>query len=273
MGDVSGGGWGSLGSYLGQKRLMKQYFEAMEDFQENDPFRNFLIGQLGRGVEPYGGPLHAEASPLQQAAFSAIPAMGTSPSAVLRQGRADVLASGVPSFEASPEEYERFYQESIRAPAIREWQEETIPYIQHAFGSETQPGGSGEWLDRLAEAGVDLRTNLAAQEAQVRLRGLERYQDASEAAADRSIQAIPLSAMEETRPIRYALAGGDIQRGIRQDEITGEFYRWMMAQPWANPWFSMLGGGGGGGAFGFGGSQQTSNTGAGLQGIGSLLYG
>lgn len=243
--------------------------EYMKQMQ-NDPMYKFYMSQLGESIEPYKGKLSAGASPLQQAAFSTIPGMAGTPSAQIRQVRADLLSTGEPSFKSGAEYYEKMYETGVEAPELRKWKEETIPFLQHTYGSHS--GGSGEFIDQLGDASVDLRTNLAGQKAEISLRGLEREQDELSAAADRSLTAIPISATEETRPLRYALGAGSVERGITQDRLTGDFYKWMMHQPWANPWFSTLGGGGGGGSA-TNPVYNQAGMGAGLTGLGNLFNG
>jgi len=202
-----------------------------------DALSGQLEANVGQGVTPYSGQLAAPASALQQRAFSLGDAFGTGPAAMARGGAIADIVAGKPAFTTGPEEYERAYQEGVRAPAMAQWNRDIIPQILHQYGSS---GTAGAVIDALGRSGSDLTTQLAAQQAQYRFRGMERGQDALEAAAGRQLAGVEASRTEDLAPIALASQLGDVQRGITQDALGEDYFKWSSAQPYNNPWLGFL---------------------------------
>lgn len=202
-----------------------------------DALTGVLQGQIGRGITPYSGELVAGPSALQKEAFTAADSFGTDDAAVGRSRALADIVAGKPAYEASPEEYERIYREGVEAPAMRQWQQTVIPQILQQYGAA---GPSGAVVSGLGESGQTLATNLAAQRAQYRFQGEQDRQAALESAAQRRLAGIETSRAESLAPIALKASLGDVQRGIAQEQNEGEYARWEMAQPWANPWLGFL---------------------------------
>jgi hypothetical protein len=232
-----------------------------------------LGGQMGNGIRPYNWKkLVAPLDTLEQSALARIAGLADSPMARSREDvLSRVLGEELP-YTVGPEEYERAYAEGVEAPAMRSWQQEGIPELMHRFGSQ---GRAGVTLDMLANAGVDLRTNLASQKAQYRLRGAERKMDAAQIARNLAVTGLGESMKHESFPITMEMAGGGLSRSVEQAKRNAKFNMWAMGQDWANPWLGFLPTVLGTPTFTYGGlpyqNQDSGGWGSGLSGVGGIL--
>ena len=98
---------------------------------------------------------------------------------------------------------EDLYQQGIRAPAMREWEQFTKPEIQESYA------GPGYWgsarAEGVAQGAENLATNLAGQRAQL------AYADEQQRRA----------VMEKAAPY---------SREIQQEKIMGDFQRWLSGE-------------------------------------------
>ena len=132
---------------------------------------------------------------------------------------------GQPAFEVTPETTEQYYQESIKAPMMKEWQESVEPMIREAYA------GPGYWGSARAGAqqkgAQTLATTLGAA------RGELAYKD--EMARRESLEAAAGREATYGAPVAQAEAGilgtaGQYSRMIDQEQVQADFQRWLMGE-------------------------------------------
>ncbi len=196
-----------------------------------DQLGAYVNGQIGRGAPVYEGELVSGASPLQQQAFGLAAGYGSDVATRNRQLAISQILSGQPawtSIDADP--YVETFNTAVEAPAMRAFSQTIIPQILQAYGAG---GPSGAVVDSLGEYGATLATNLGAQRAQTVDQWLAR-------ADQNRLAGAQLSADETLRPISLAMGLGEVERGIRNEQLGAEFGRWESGQAWANPALGLI---------------------------------
>jgi len=221
----------------GKKSKLYNYEPGSNQDRTFQNIAGLVAGQIGRGIDPYLGPLVPGASPMQERAFSLGSMFGQGADGMARRSALTDLASGRPAFSASPGEYERVYTEGIEAPTMRMWESRIIPTILQQYGAA---GPSGAVIDALGESGGDLASQLAGQRAEYRFLGQQRMEEALESAAGRRLGATQQMLADELSGIDVASMLGETQRGIQSEQLASEYQRWEMSQPWANPWLGFI---------------------------------
>ena len=132
-------------------------------------------GQLGQGVQAYGGQTAAGSSPLQSAAYAKIQQMlknnpqqnATALSAIdkVMQGSAETPMQQVEGYdvgEYDPTALQTWYKSALVDPAMKNWEESVVPSLQEKFVSQNA-GSSGAANRAIAGSAADLMTNLNSQ--------------------------------------------------------------------------------------------------------------
>lgn len=130
---------------------------------------------------------------------------------------------GQPAFEINPETTEQFYQQGIRDPTLREWNQTTLPALKEQYA------GPGYWgsarANAISTSLEDVQANLAAQRAGLIYSDEQARRDSLEAAMARDAQygapAIELEANITGSAAQYA-------RAIAQEEVMADMQRWLM---------------------------------------------
>lgn len=168
-----------------------------------------LSGQIGQGVDPYGGQMTAGASPIQQQMFGGMEnLMG---GGVLEQilGKFDpTLATGA-------------WEKGVKDPMMEMFTSEILPKILEPFaGSGSMKSGAA---GRAAgKAGGTFATQLMSDLSNKLFQG-EQAQLGRQAA-------LPGMAMQ----------AGQTQRGVEQDILGEGLQKWQMSQGYNNPWLQQL---------------------------------
>jgi len=137
---------GFLDTLLGEEPEVEQ-MQALtpEQMAVLSKLSGVLKGQVGKGIEGYGGPLVPGASPLQSKLF------GMTEDWLGRQG---------------PEAGMEYWEKAIKAPAMETWMKDVMPAIREQFIGQGMESSSG--LNRaLAESGQRLTTGLTGTLADV----------------------------------------------------------------------------------------------------------
>jgi len=183
-----------------------------------------MIGEAGtaikEGVPSYPKEMYVPRTPEEGRYFSSVYDNEANRVAALNQ-----ILSGKPAYEITPETTERLYEEGIRAPALREWEEITKPTITEQFV------GPGYWGSARAEAvtkgAQDLATTLAAERAKLYYADEQAKRAALEAGVTRQAQFGPGAAATEAATMGSA---GQYARMIEQEKVTSDFQRWLMGE-------------------------------------------
>ncbi len=135
----------------------------------------------------------------------------------------------------SPEASNAFYEQSIRAPALREFEDITKPAIAEQFA------GPGYWGGARAEAVTkgteDMATKLAAAKAGLSYSELQARRAAEDAALGRQATYGPAAFATEAS---IEGSAGQYARQIEQEKMAGELNRWLMEQDYNNPWIQLM---------------------------------
>jgi hypothetical protein len=173
---------------------------------------------LTEPVPAYPGRLYVPRLPEEEAYLSRTPALAEQVAAM----RARL---GQPAYAITPETTEQYYQQAIRAPALREWQEVVEPTIREAYA------GPGYWGSARAQAQTkgaeELATELGRQRATLYYQDELARRQAAEAAAQR----------EATYGVPYATAeaelmgtAGQYARMIEEQKALADLQRWLMGE-------------------------------------------
>jgi hypothetical protein len=132
---------------------------------------------------------------------------------------------GQPAYEITPETTEQYYQQAVRAPALREWQETVEPTIREAYA------GPGYWGSARAQAQAkgaeDLATELGRQRATLYYQDELARRQAAEAAAQReATYGAPYAATEA----ELMGTAGQYARMIEEQKALSDLQRWLMGE-------------------------------------------
>lgn len=173
---------------------------------------------LQEPVPAYPGRLYIPRTAEEEVYFQRVPALVQE----LAEARARL---GQPAYTVTPETTEQFYQQAIRAPALREWQEVVEPAIREAYT------GPGYWGSARAEAqrkaAEDLATTLAARRAELAYQEELARRQALEAAAAREAQYMLPMTTAEAQTLGTA---GEYARMIEQEAALAGLQRWLMGE-------------------------------------------
>lgn len=169
-------------------------------------------------VPAYPGQLYVPRTPEEEAYFGQVPGMAEE----IAQARSRL---GQPAYQITPETTEQFYQQGIRAPMMREWQEIVEPQIRESYA------GPGYWGSARAEAQVkgaeELATTLGQSRAQLAYADEMARRAALEQAAGREAAGTLPYAVGEAGMLSEA---GEYAREIEQQKSLADLQRWLMGE-------------------------------------------
>ena len=132
---------------------------------------------------------------------------------------------GQPAFQITPETTEEYYQQAVKAPMMKEWQETVEPMIREAYA------GPGYWgsarAGAQAKGAETLATTLGAKRAELSYADEQARRAALESAAGR--EATHAGPMAETEAGMLGTAG-QYSRMIDQEKVMADFQRWLMGE-------------------------------------------
>jgi len=134
------------------------------------------------------------------------------------------INSGRVPYEIGPEWANKYYSESIKPLAIKEYNEITKPGINEAFAGNYYSSGR---RNAQARASGDLATNLAAQRAGLMYGEEQASRAAQEAALGRQAMYGPAAAQGEAAILGTA---GAYARQIEQEKMLSDVQRWLMGE-------------------------------------------
>ncbi len=187
-----------------------------------------ITRQVGRGVTPYGGTTWAPQSELQTGAFDLVKDLlgGGGPMPQIEAGLGSLMQPW------DPTKARAWWEEAIKAPALESWESDIVPGILEQFAAVDAAGGGGA-RTALADAGAKLETGLGASLANALLQGEQQSNEALLRAAGLSAQ-IPMQLGQ------LGATMGGMERGIESERLYEPYSKWLMSQPWANPWLQYL---------------------------------
>lgn len=184
-----------------------------------DALTSLLSGQLGQGVDPYGGKTVAGESDIQSKMFGGIPGMVAGGSEALNKILGDfdpTLATGA-------------WEKGVKDPMMKMFKEEILPGVIEPFaGAGAVRSGAAERA--MGKAGSGFATQLMADLSSKLFEG-EQAHLGRQAGATGMLPGLTQLGLQ---------AGGE-QRGIAQDILGEGFQKWQMSQGYNNPWLQQLG--------------------------------
>ncbi len=235
----------------------------------NTQLTDYARGQIGKGVTPYGGQITAGTNPLYEQMFSYFmpqPGPGGMPGQPGPPGQQPGFGSVIDRTlsmqpgEANMGRVEDYWNKAFYDPAMQRMQQDILPAIRESYAGM---GGfdSGGRNRAEGKAWADMMGNLEATRAGL----LQDEFWKQEGLVDRALQFAPQA---------FGVMGGvaEQKRGLEQAPLTDEYSKWMMSQPWNNPWLSM-GGRGQYSAGRDGGNPYATNFGNALGQMGGTMLG
>lgn len=188
------------------------------------PEQEAVFGALGSQIQPvqqipsYPGAMSVPRTPEEEAYFGAVPQIASD----IGTMRTNL---GQPAFNINPATTEQYYQESIKAPMMKEWGEVVEPQIRESFV------GPGYWGSARAEAQVkgaeNLATTLGSKRAELYYIDELARRSAEEAAAGREATYGTTFAGAQTETLGTA---GQYARQIEQEKVMGDLQRWLSGE-------------------------------------------
>jgi hypothetical protein len=129
------------------------------------------------------------------------------------------------AYEINPETTEQYYQKSVKAPAMQEWEEIVEPGIREQFA------GPGYWGSARAQAqqqgSEHLATELGSKRAELYYADEMARRQAETDAANREAQYGSAYAESEAGVLGTA---GQYSRMIDQERVAADMQRWLMGE-------------------------------------------
>ena len=183
-----------------------------------------LWEKIGPGLEgpvpSYPGQMYVPKTPEEEAYFQSV-----SSGRGARETALNTLLSGKSAYEINPETTEELYQRGIRAPALKEFQDITLPQIKSSFMG---PGyyGSARALTE-TKAAENLATTLAAERAKLAYADETARRAGLESGATRAAQyGLPAATMES----QIMTGPAERSRAIEQEKVLSDLQRWLMGE-------------------------------------------
>ena len=177
-----------------------------------------VSGGLGEAAPSYPKSMYVPKTPEEEAYLEAVPGLASEVGAA--RGRL-----GQPAFEITPETTEEYYQQAIKAPLMKEWQETVEPMIREAYAG---PGYYGSARAGAQAKGAEtLATTLGAQRATLAYQDEQARRAALESAAGReAVGAAPMATAEAG----MLGTAGEYSRMIDQEQVQADLQRWLMGE-------------------------------------------
>jgi len=184
----------------------------------SSPLAEAIRAGIVSGVPTYPKALSVPRTAEEEAYFSQVPGIAES----IATARAKL---GQPAYQVTPETTEQYYQNTIKAPMMKDWQEIVEPMTREAFA------GPGYWGSARAQAQVkgatDLATELGSKRAELYYADEQARRAAAEAAAGREATGTLPYAQGEAEVLGSA---GQYARQIEQEKVLADFSRWLSGE-------------------------------------------
>lgn len=197
-----------------------------------DQLTGMLGGELGQGVEAYGGTVVPGMNPTLEAALTAQGGLGG-------PGEDRALAAAMDptiATDVSPERYVAGFDEQYGGALEDYWNKYSKRQLQHEYGS----GGGGGGLEEMLMSSY--ASEVAVPTAEGRWgawqRGLEAEQAGTESALSRAMGASGVSSDIGLARAGAGVAAGETRRGIEAEGLAEQYEKWLQVQGYNNPWIS-----------------------------------
>lgn len=212
-----------------------------------------LGGQIGQGVEAYGGDMYADPSGLNNTLFNYLNMVmtGSDPSTSKANAGIDALMAKfqtpIQEQPFDPQNITSYFEQGVRAPAMRNLNETVLPAIAEKYASKNALR-SGAVMKEMFDTAGNLESDLSGQLSQLLYQG-------SEVNANRELQrklgleSTYTSGMNQViaqllgQPINTmnaALPIAQQEQTLEQLPFTEAYNKWSSSQAYNNPWLQYL---------------------------------
>lgn len=239
------GGAALAGGILGKKKAKTTQVSTVSPEQQRvlNPLTAYLEGRVGKGLPRFEGDRVVGLSDPEQQSLGLLSDFLSSESALAQPtlGALTQILGGQPTTQVNEGITRDFFQRSIREPALRRFEEETLPLLREAYVgpglSQSTARQEGERRSRR-----DLEESLLAKELELVYRDEQERRGLAESAAERQVRGVGLAPAATTTveeaPLRRAEAGqrlGALPRVIEQAELDFEFNEFVRTTPELSP--------------------------------------
>jgi hypothetical protein len=212
---------------------------------------SLLGGQLGSGVQGYGGEVVPGASELQQKTFDALGGLfgdgGMFQPSSTSKDVVDKIMAGTDVGTFDPTATQDWYQNALVNPAMENWSKTIAPQVQEKFIGQNA-GSSGAANRAISTSASDVMKGLNTDLANA-LYGEKntfdtRKFEAGQNDLNRMLQAPGVESQSNTSFINNLLSAaglGGTQRDITSQQEGADYQKWLSQQGYNNPWLQMLG--------------------------------
>ncbi|RLD23212.1 MAG: hypothetical protein DRI71_05850 [Bacteroidetes bacterium] len=219
------GGGGDEGGGDGAS-VMQLPLKTEEQNETLKRINEFITERIGKGMPGYEGQLSAGPGGIQQNAFDLAQQLTGGGGNFGRSQ--EVLGGMLEDFD--PASTKAYFENSIQAPALHNFERNIIPSIQSSFAG-MNAGSSGAMNRALAESGRNLTTDLSSQLGSLLYQGEHDQKGRQFDAAKTSLDSI----------FNIGSVLGSQQQGLEQGALNRDYSEFLRTQAEVNPIFSLLG--------------------------------
>ena len=204
---------------------------------------------VGTGVSSYSGKMYAPISGINTDLFAKVQDLvnNGSPNSDLIQELLSKYSGGYTPEEFNPASVTDLFNKTVRTPAIRSFNEETLPAIAEKLAGRNA-FQSGATVYDMTKAGSDLESDLAGQLSSMiqneknSVAGRNLTGTLQTNATNASAVASLLGIDEQTLMSILGMAGtaGTTQQNLEQLPFTEAYNKWSTEQPYNNPWLQYI---------------------------------
>jgi len=206
-----------LGGATSSTSTKKQNIYTPEQQKLLDTLAKQTQKGLTSGVTAYPGEMYTPLSDIENQYLSSVSA--TTPA---RASAFESLLSGKPAYEINPATTEAYYQSAIRDPAMREYQDTTLPLLTESFSgpsfwSSNRAEQTQKSIQDLSEYLDTQHANLAYQDEQARRTALENAYSR-------------MSGAVTAQPFTELGTAGQYARNVANEKVAADLNRWLMGE-------------------------------------------
>lgn len=209
----------------------------------SDPLSEYLKKNVGQGVAGYTGKLTAGPSQYEQQGLNTLGNYIAQPSEATGWGSAALKTqlSGAPSTNINPQASEDYFNNSVRAPLMKQFNEDIMPQVRERYNS----GGMfyGTPRERAENNALqDLEGNLVSQKSNLAYQDEQARRGLAESASARQLSALPQGLAYGQEPLTRVAASqnyGALPRTLEQSDLMAQYAEWLRTRPESNPTLPM----------------------------------
>ena len=249
------GAWGSIKKTLFGEAPSVEQMNALTPEQQAllKKLNVTLEGQVGQGVDAYGGQMYAGPSGLNQTLFNYLNQVmsGTDASTSRANSAIDTMMARytdpIEETPFDPSYINSYFESGVKAPAMREFTETILPGIAEKYAGKGAIR-SGAMTKEMMDSATNLQSDLSGQLSNLLFQGSESHatrelqrklgmEGISSTAMNQIIQLLmnqPLDTLGTALPIAQQ------EQTFAQNPLTEAFIKWQMSQDYNNPWLQYL---------------------------------